>query len=368
MTKHITENSSKEVVRNHNDSLTKLYNRVSIHINDAKQRVQSSINTEMTIAYWNIGREIIEFEQSGQERAEYGKSTLKELSVKLKKKYKKGFGVDLLERSRKFYLEYQLESSEQKSSTASRKSHAISPNLSWSHYVELMAVSRDNVRKFYQIEATKNNWSVRELRRQICSLLYDRLAKSKDKEGLLKLSHEGQEVSVPEDAIKDPIILEFLGIPESNKLVESKLEQALISNLQHFLLELGTGFAFIARQKRLTFENDHFYADLVFYHAILKCYIIIDIKTDKLSHADLGQIQLYVNYFDQEIKASDDNPTIGLVLCTEKSDKMVKYFLGNQKKQIFASQYKLHLPTEAELEEELKREIAEIKSQLKNKK
>ena len=347
-------------------SLDELYNKVSSHINKAKQQVQSSINNEMIIAYWFIGQEIVEFEQAGKERAEYGKSILKDLSTKLKNKYKKGFGVDLLERSRKFYLEYQLDTEDKKSSTVSRISHNIDPNLSWSHYVELMSVSEYNARKFYQIETTKNNWSVRELRRQIGSLLYERLAKSKDKEGLLQLVHEGQEINTPEDAIKDPIVLEFLGIPESNKLIESKLEQALIDNLQHFLLELGRGFAFIGRQKRLTFDNDHFYADLVFYHTVLKCYIVIDIKTEKLSHADLGQIQLYVNYFDQEIKNSDDNPTIGLVLCTKKSDKMVKYFLGNEKKQIFASQYKLHLPTEDELEQELKREIREIKDKLKN--
>ncbi|MBP9777708.1 MAG: DUF1016 family protein [Rickettsiaceae bacterium] len=356
---------NKDLVRSGDDALSKLYDRVSIHINDAKQRVQSSVNNEMTRAYWLIGQEIVEFEQSGQERAEYGKSTLKELSLRLNKKYKQGFGVVTLQQARKFYLEYQLDSMPRKYQTVSDKSIVISSNLSWSHYVELMTVSRDDARKFYQVEASKNNWSVRELRRQMHSLLFDRLAKSKDKKGLLQLVHQGQEINIPEDAIKDPVVLEFLGIPESNKLVESELEQALINNLQHFLLELGTGFAFVARQKRLTIDNDHFYADLVFYHTILKNYIILDIKTKKLSHADLGQIQLYVNYFDQEIKAPDDNPTIGLVLCTEKSDRMVKYFLGKQSKQIFASKYQLHLPTEEELEVELKREIKEIQHQLK---
>lgn len=191
--------------------------------------------------------------------------------------------------------------------------------------------------------------------------MFDRLAKSKDKKGLMKLAYKGQEINKPEDAIKEPIVLEFLGMPESHRLVESKLEEALIDNLQTFLLELGKGFAFVARQKRLSLDGDHFYADLVFYHVILKCYVIIDIKTRKLTHADLGQMQLYVNYFDQEIKMENDNPTIGLVLCTKKSDAMVKYTLGEKNKQIFAKKYQSHLPTEKELEEELKREIKALK-------
>ena len=222
----------------------------------------------------------------------------------------------------------------------------ISANLGWTHYRALMRVDRKEARRFYEIEAEKNYWSGRQLERQINTLLYDRLAKSKDKEGLLKLANEGQEFNVPEDAIKEPLILEFLGIPESHRLVESHLEQALIDNLQHFLLELGQGFAFIGRQKRLTFDGDHYYADLVFYHVILKCYVIIDLKTQKLTHADLGQMQLYVNFFDNEIKQKEDNPTIGLVLCTEKSESMAKYLLGEKAKQIFASKYQLHLPTE----------------------
>lgn len=241
------------------------------------------------------------------------------------------------------------------------------PRLSWTHYRILMRVKRPEARRFYEIEASENNWSSRELDRQIGSLLYDRLAKSKDKNGLLKLAHKGQEIHNPEDAIKEPLVLEFLGIPESHQLIESKLEEALISNLQHFLLELGKGFAFIARQKRLTFDSDHFYTDLVFYHVVLKCYVIIDLKTHPLTHGDLGQMLMYVNYFDKEIKKDNDNPTIGLVLCTKKSDRMVKYMLDEKAKQIFASTYQFHLPTEAELEAELKREIKEITYQLKEK-
>lgn len=190
--------------------------------------------------------------------------------------------------------------------------------------------------------------------------MFERLLKSKDKKGLIKLACKGQEINKPQDAIKEPFVLEFLGLPESPQLVESKLEEALTNNLQNFLLELGKGFAFVARQRRLTLEGDHFYADLVFYHTILKCYVIIDLKTKKLSHADLGQMQLYVNYFDQEIRTKGDNPTIGLILCAERNHAMVKYTLGEKVKQIFASKYQLQLPTEAELAAELKRELKSL--------
>lgn len=249
----------------------------------------------------------------------------------------------------------------------SRKSDLLplTPNLSWSHYVELMSVSRHEARQFYALETSKNNWNVRELRRQISSFLFDRLLKSKNKEKVLQLACKGQEINTPEDAIKEPLVLEFLGAPEPHKLSESKLETALINNLQNFLLELGKGFAFVGRQKRITFDNDHYYADLVMYHVILKCYVIIDLKTHKVTHADLGQMLLYVNYFDQEIKMENDNPTIGLILCTKKSDAMVKYLLGEKNKQIFASTYQFHLPTEKELEVELKKEIRELEHQVK---
>jgi len=242
---------------------------------------------------------------------------------------------------------------------------ALSPNLGWIHYRALMRIDRVEARQFYTVETEKNAWSGRELERQINSLLFDRLAKSKDKRGLLALARDGQEINNPEDAIKEPLILEFLGLPESHRLMESKLEEALINNLQNFLLELGTGFSYIGRQKRLTFDGDHYYADLVFYHVILKCYVIIDLKTKKLTHADLGQMQLYVNYFDAEIKQNDDNPTIGLVLCTAKSDTMAKYLLGEKARQIFASRYQLHLPSEDELRKEIKREVEAI-SQVPN--
>ena len=238
----------------------------------------------------------------------------------------------------------------------------LHPNLSWTHYRTLLRVDRAEPRAFYEIEDLKNNWSARELERQKNSLLYERLALSKDKKGLMKLATKGHNVQKPVDIFKDPVVIEFLGLPESPKLVETDLEQALINNLQLFLLELGKGFAFVARQERLTLEGDHFYIDLVFYHTVLKCYVIIDLKTGKLTHQDLGQLQLYVNYYDRERWTEGDNPTLGLILCADKNDAVVKYTLGpDQEKKIFASRYKLHLPTEAELKTEIRRELRELR-------
>jgi predicted nuclease of restriction endonuclease-like (RecB) superfamily len=242
----------------------------------------------------------------------------------------------------------------------------LHPNLSWTHYRTLLRVDKSEARAFYEIEAIKNNWSARELERQINSLLYERLALSRDKSGMMKLATKGHEVQKPADVFKDPVVIEFLGLPESPKLVESALEEALIGNLQAFLLEMGKGFAFVARQERLTLDGDHFYIDLVFYHTILKCYVIIDLKTGKLTHQDLGQLQLYVNYYDRERRTAGDNPTLGLILCTDKNDTVVKYTLGpDQQKAIFASRYKLHLPTEAELRAEIRREIKALVGQSK---
>lgn len=357
-----------------------LYQKVSAHIDNARQVVQRSIDLNMIKAYWLIGRDIVEEEQHGHERAEYGQAVLRNLSTNLRQRYQKGFGVDTLENIRNFYLTYQditsfsisesvlrkLEEGEgqAKSEAVLRKSEipAFPHNLSWTHYIHLIKVKRPEARRFYEVEASKNNWSSRELSRQIASMLFDRLSNSKDREGVLALSLQGQEINTAEDALKEPLVLEFLGLPERHYHVESKVEEALINNLQQFLLELGKGFAFIARQKRITLESDTFYCDLVFYHVILKCYIVVDIKTHVLKHADLGQMQLYVNYFDQEIKIENDNPTIGLILCTEKNEAMVKYTLGDKSNQIFAKKYQFHLPTEAELERELKREVKAIQN------
>ena len=238
----------------------------------------------------------------------------------------------------------------------------LHPNLSWTHYRTLLRSDKAEARAFYEIEAIRNNWSARELERQINSLLYERLALSKDKKGLMRLATKGQVIQRPTDVFKDPVVMEFLGFPSSPKLVESDLEEALINNLQAFLLELGKGFAFVSRQERITLEGDHFYIDLVFYHSVLKCFVLIDLKVGKLTHQDLGQLQLYVNYYNRECRTRGDNPTLGLILCTDKNDAVVRYTLGpDQQKKIFASRYKLHLPTEAELRAELRRELRLLK-------
>ena len=339
-----------------------IFTKVSAHIDSARFNIMRSVDTEMVKAYWLIGREIIEEEQNGLTRAKYGSYLLTELSARLNDKYGKGFGVETLKRIRQFYLVFK--DVPPIGYAVRTQSKTLNSSLGWSHYRVLMRINNINARSFYEIEVVNNNWSSRELERQVNSLLFERLSKSKDKEGLMKLAANGQEIINPIDAIKDPMILEFLSIPESNRLVESELEEALINNLQQFLLELGKGFAFVARQKRLTLDGDHFYTDLVFYSIPLKAYLIIDLKTRKLSHADLGQMQLYVNYFDREIKVEGDNPTIGLVLCTDKNNTMVKYMLGDNGKQIFASRYQFHLPSEEDLEQELQREIAQLDQNL----
>jgi len=346
--------------------LDALYQRISGHLHIARSNVLQTIDNEMVKTYWLIGRDIVEEEQHGASRAKYGQELIKSLSLRLTSEFGKGYGVSSLADMKKFYLSYPQENQDEIFHALRGKSSdpQFTQNLGWTHYRSLMRITREDARAFYEIEASKNRWSSRQLDRQIGSLLFDRLAKSKDRKGLLRLAQKGQELINPIDAIKDPVVLEFLEIPEAHQLVESKLEQALISNLQHFLLELGKGFAFVARQKRLTLDGKNYYTDLVFYHTVLKCYIIIDIKTHELTHGDLGQMLFYVNYYDQEIITPDDNPTIGLILCSEKSNGMVKYTLGEKNKKIFTSKYQFHLPTVKELEAELKREIKQIKHQL----
>lgn len=362
---------------NHPDSL---YQRILDILNAAKIGVSRTVNTTQVVSYWLIGREIVEQEQQGQQRAEYGESLLKDLSRRLTKDVGKGFSLSNLKYIRQFYLGFpdlltatsishalrdQSLSSDQFTTLSQSKPNwqpgQLHPNLSWTHYRTLLRVENLNARAFYEIEALKNNWSARELERQISSLLFERLAQSIDKAGLMQLATEGQIIQTPSDIFKDPVVIEFLGLPESPRLVEADLETTLISNLQTFLLELGKGFAFVSRQERISLDGDHFYIDLVFYHTILKCYVLIDLKVGKLNHGDLGQLQLYVNYYDLERCAPDDNPTLGLILCSDKNDAVVKYTLGpNQQTKIFASRYQLHLPTEAELQAELHREMAQL--------
>ena len=358
-----------------------LYRRVLEIIESARAGAARSVNTTQVVAYWLIGREIVEEEQKGEQRAGYGEELLLGLSKRLTAAFGAGYSVYNLKFIRQFYVEYPrladgaeigyaVRSQSETSGTLTRREiryaarstswapGRLHPNLSWTHYRTLLRVDKAEARSFYEIEALKNNWSARELERQINSLLYERLALSRDKKGLMRLADKGHEVQKSADVFKDPVVMEFLGLPESPRLVESDLEQALIDNLKSFLLELGKGFAFVARQERLTLDGDHFYIDLVFYHAVLKCYVIIDLKTGKLTHQDLGQLQLYVNYYDRERRTEGDNPTLGLILCADKNDAVVRYTLGtDQQRKIFASRYKLHLPSEAELLVELRREV-----------
>jgi predicted nuclease of restriction endonuclease-like (RecB) superfamily len=344
-------------------------------LEEARAQVVRTVNTEMVRVYWLIGREIVEEEQQGRARAGYGEALIAHLSAQLQARFGKGYTRSNLQYMRQLYLTFprllgaDLESpSPGDLALAAPIRHAprgesgqsgqLNPNLSWTHYRLLVKVESDHARSFYEVEAAKNHWSSRELERQIGSLLFERLAKSRDKKGLMELALKGQEVQTPEDAIKDPLVLEFVGLPESPRLVESDLEEALITNLKSFLLELGRGFAFVARQQRVTLEGDHFYVDLVFYHVLLKCYVLLDLKVEKLTHADIGQMQLYVNYYDDKQLSPGDNPTIGLLLCADKNDLMVKYTLGKGNRHIFASRYKLHLPSEKELAAEIQRELS----------
>ena len=325
-----------------------LYNRIRRIIETARGNIMRSVNFEMVQAYWQIGREIVEEEQKGKTRAEYGSKVLKQLSVRLTDDFGAGFDESNLRNMRHFYIMY-------------KKRDALRHGLSWTHYRILMRVEKPEARSFYEIESMKNNWSARELERQKGSLLFERLAFSKDKRGLLKLVHKGQELHTYEDMIKDPYVLEFTGLPSQIRFYESELEQALIDNLSRFLLELGRGFTFVARQKRITLDGDHFYIDLVFYNAILKCYVLIDLKIGKLTHQDIGQMQMYVNYYDHDIKLKNDNPSVGLILCEDKKDAVVRYTLSKGNKQIFASRYKLYLPTEEELKLEISRQMKAVK-------
>jgi len=337
-----------------------IYNRIRKIIENARGNIARAVNAEMVTAYWLIGKEIIAEEQKGKSRAEYGRRIIEELSRQLTKEYGGGWSASHLWHVRQFYLFYKgsVPSNLHTVGADSKNKilHTLRAELSWSHYRILMRVEKPLARSFYEIECIKNNWSARELERQKGSLLFERLALSKDKKGLLRLAKKGQELVSYEDMIKDPYVLEFTGLSPQSKLYESRLEQALIDNLSKFLLELGKGFTFVARQKRISLDGDHFYIDLVFYNTILKCYVIIDLKIGKLVHQDIGQMQMYVNFYDREIKQKDDNPTVGLVLCEDKKDSVVRYTLPKDNKQIFASRYKLYLPTEKELVRELKRE------------
>ncbi len=351
-----------------------LFSQVVALLQNARQQVLRTVNSTMVYTYFEIGRMIVVEEQSGKERAQYGKQLLKGLSEQLTIEFGKGFSIDNLENMRKFYLAYsisesltrilQIQKSESVNGELNTKIYqlptGISENqkaqslisffkLTWTHYVFLMRIDDDKERRFYEIESEKYNWSVRELKRQYDSALYTRLALSRDVVGVLKLSEQGQIIEKPKDLIKDPYILEFLGLPELHQYSESELEEEIINKLEHFLLELGHGFTFVARQNRITFDDKHFRIDLVFYNRILKCFVLIDLKIGELKHQDLGQMQMYVNYYDREMRLEDENKTIGIVLCQNKSDLVVEYTLPENNEQIFASKYRTILPSREDL-------------------
>lgn len=318
------------------------YNRIKDILATARNKVYATANFAMVEAYWNIGKSIVE-KQGGETRAEYGAKLLSELSTRMTSDFGKGFTVANLKNMRQFYLTFP-------------NSYTLRSELSWSHYRLLMRVENEQARQFYQDECVKSMWSTRQLERQMNTFFYERLLSSQKKNEVSAEIQTLEPAKQPEDIIRDPYVLEFLGLEPNSSFFEKDLEQALIDHLQKFLLELGRGFSFVARQKRFTFDGRHFYIDLVFYNYILKCFVLIDLKLGDLTHQDLGQMQMYVNYYTREMMNDGDNQPIGIVLCADKSDTVVKYTLPEDNAQIFASKYKLYLPSEDELRVELQNE------------
>lgn len=323
-----------ELIKN-DDEFNSFFNNIKDLVMNSRNKVYQTVNTEMLNLYWNIGKAIMEIQQ-GDERASYGDAVLEKLSQKLTNEFGKGFSKRNLERMRKFYICFPIATT-------------LSSQLSWSHYLELIKIDEEAKRNFYFNECINSKWSVRELGRQRDSLLYERLTIYADKEKAKKLSEKGQVLKTSKDLIKDPFVLEFLDIKENTKYLESDLEKNIIEHLKEFLLELGKGFSYIGNQVRITLGEEHFYPDLVFYNRLLKCFVIIDLKVGKVSHQDIGQMQMYVNYYDREIKQNDENKTIGILLSTNKNETVVKYTLPEDNKTIFSSEYRLHMPTEQEL-------------------
>ncbi len=368
-----------------------LFDRIVTILDDARTRVVRSVNSETVLAYWNIGRELVEHVQQGVARAEYGRQLIEDLSRRLTERLGRGFSTTNLRYFRTFYLAYadrapeirHIGSGEFRGRAKPRPHrgshrirhprggvsidlatlvstgtplHGFSPVLGWAHYRLLMNVEHEGARRFYEIEAERDAWSVDHLERQIHTALFARLLKSRDKAGVMDLASRGQVLERPVDAIKQPYVLDFLDLPESPTLRESDLEAALLEKLQHFLLELGRGFAFVARQKRLSFDDDHFYVDLVFYNVILKCYLLVDLKLGKLTHQDVGQMDSYVRLFDELGRTEGDGPTIGLILCAERNEAVARYSVLHGNEQLFAAKYVTYLPSVKQLEQELARE------------
>lgn len=364
--------------------LAALVARVVAIIEDARARVVRTVNSEMVLSYWHIGREIVEHVQRGEARAEYGKEVIEELSQHLQARIGRGYSTTNLRYFRAFYMAYRDrrpeirhigsgESERDAGATTPRKIrhkrggaslgelnpgplNGFSPLLGWSHYRALMKVEPATARTFYEIEAERENWPVEHLERQIFTLLHLRLLKSRDKDGVMELARKGQTVERPADLMKSPVVLDFLGLAGGSALRETDVESAIISKLSQFLLELGKGFAFVARQKRITFEDQDFFVDLVFYNIILKCYLLVDLKLGKLTHQDVGQMDSYVRLFDAQGRTPSDGPTIGLILCAEKNEAMARYSILSEHKQLFAAKYVTYLPSEEELRQELERD------------
>ena len=320
---------------------------IKIVLSEARNNVAKQVNNELLRTYWNIGRIIVEYEQTVPGRADYGKQTLKELSKELTKEFGKGFSRSNLQNMRAFYLAYQ-------------KCQTLSGKLSWSHYCELLSISDVNKRSFYEKESENSNWSVRELKRQIESSLYERLLLSGgdiNKERVIELAQKGSIITQPSDIIRDPYVFEFLGLPEDKLMLESDLEHALVMQIEKFLLELGRGFMFVGTQQRVTINNTHYYVDMVFYNKILRAYVLIELKTTKLTPEAAGQINMYLNYYAAEVNDADDNPPIGIILCTDKDSITAEYALGGLSNNVFASRYVLYIPDKEQL-------IAQVESVL----
>lgn len=365
-----------------------LYERVADILEQARGQVARTVNTAMVNAYWLVGREIVQVEQHGQERASYGESVISRLAARLQRRFGRGFSAQNLWRMRQFFVAFP-NGSKIRSRSLRELSGRAEPILSgslrefdglaktsragtapfpaalgWTHYLVLMRVANTDARAFYEIEAARERWSVPQLERQIQALLFERLMRSRKPSEVLALARDGHEVAKPSDVIKDPFVLEFLDVREHAGLHEREIEQAIIDRLESFLLEMGKGFCFVGRQVRLTIEGDHFYVDLVFYNRLLRCFVLVDLKLGKLAHQDLGQMLMYVNYYDQTQRAEHEAKTVGIVLCSEKNDTMVKITLPDTD-QVLAATYKRYLPTEAELSAELSRERQEAERMLR---
>lgn len=346
----------KKAVARGGSSIETLFTRVVAILEQARARVVRSVNHEMVVAYWHIGREVVEHQQGGRKRAAYGEAVLEELSRRLTAGFGRGFDVTNLRKMRQFYTMFEIRDAPRLVSGLDQARLPISDALSWSHYRLLMKVESQPAREWYLREAASQQWSTRQLERQISVLYYERLLASRRKARVRKEALGRLAAVEPEHFIRDPYVLDFLGLADYPALRESSVEQAIIDNLQAFLLELGRGFSFVARQKRMRFEEEDFYVDLVFYNYVLKCFVLIDLKVGKLTHQDIGQMDSYVRMFDAHARPPGDNPTIGLILCSKKNEAIARYSVLSENRQIFAAKYVHVLPTEDELRRELERE------------